>query len=163
MFDIDVQRCSRKCAKTDRELQPGDAYVSALVADGASLKRLDFAADAWDQPPEGTVAWWKSHLPGLGSKRAHWAPNDALLDYFQSLELDPAKSDVRYVLALLLVRRRIVRWEHSETDDQQRELMVLYCPRQEIELRVPVQMPTPERAREIQDELSRLLFTPAAG
>lgn len=163
MFDFDVQRCSRKCAKSERELQPGEAYYSALVSEGSELKRLDFAADAWDQPPDGTMAWWKSHMPGAGAKRAHWAPNDALLEYFQLLEGDPTKADVRYVLALLLVRRRIVRWEHSESDENNQEVMVLYCSRQETEFRVPVQMPAPDRATEIQQELSRLLVTPAAG
>ena len=162
MFDFEVQRCSRRCAKSDRELQPGEVYYSALVESGSELQRLDFAADAWNQPPEGTVAWWKSNMPGAGAKRPHWAPNDVLLDYFQSLERDPAKGDVRYVLALLLVRRRIVRWEHSETDDQNQEIMVLYCPRHEIEFRVPVLMPTRERELEILQELSRLLVTPAA-
>lgn len=162
MFDYDVQRCSRKCAKTDRDLQPGELFFSALVPAGSNFKRLDFAADVWSEPPEGTIAWWKSQMPGIGTKRAHWAPNDALLEYFQSLEQDPTKADVRYVLALLLVRRRIVRWEHSESDDQNQEVMVLYCPRDETELRVPVQMPAPERVLEIQQELSRLLVTPAA-
>lgn len=162
MFDFDLQRCSRKCAKSDRDLQPGEAFFSVLIPEGSDFKRLDFAADAWSEPPEGTIAWWKSQMPGDGAKRAHWAPNDALLGYFQSLESDPTKADVRYVLALLMVRRRIVRWEHSETDEQGNEVMVMYCPRDEAELRVPVQMPSAERVREIQTELSRLLVTPAA-
>ncbi len=163
MIDFDVQRCSRKCVKTERELQPGEVYYSALVSEGTHVKRLDFAADAWEQPPDGAVAWWKSQMPGAGAKRAHWAPNDVLLEYFQLLEGDSTKADVRYVLALLLVRRRIVRWEHSESDERNQEVMVLYCPRQETEFRISVQIPAPERVTEIQQELCRLLITPAAG
>jgi hypothetical protein len=162
MTEFEVQRCSRKCAKTERELQPGEAYYSVLVNDGDQMKRLDFAAESWGQPPDGTIAWWKSHMPGLSPNRLQWAPNDVLLDYFQSLEGNATQADVRFVLALLLVRRRIARWEHSESDNQNQETMVLYCPRHELEFRVPVRMPAPERLTEIQQQLSRLLVTPAA-
>ncbi len=163
MTEYEIQRCSRKCARTERELQPGETYYSALVPEASGTKRLDYAADAWEKPPEGTIAWWKSRMPGAGTKRAHWAPHEVLLEYFQMLEGDPDKRDVRYLLALLLVRRRIARWEHTERDDQGQELMVLYCPRQELELRVVVQTPTASRVDEIQRELSGLLVTPAAG
>jgi hypothetical protein len=162
MFDYDVQRCSRRCSKTDRELQPGELYYSVLIDAGSELKRLDFAASAWEQPPEGTVAWWKAQMPGAGAKRMQWAPHDALLQYFEALEQQPEQEELRYVLALLLVRRRIVRWEHSEPDEHQREIMVLYCPRQEQEYRVPVPNVGAERVNELQQNLVRLISVPAA-
>ena len=127
------------------------------------MRRVDFAAEAWEQAPADAVAWWKSQMPGAGAKRAHWAPNDVILEYFQLLDGDSAKLDVRYVLGLLLVRRRIARWEHTEIDERGQEVMVLYCPRQEMEFQIPVQSPSPDRVIEIQEELARLLMTPAAG
>jgi hypothetical protein len=165
MTDFEVQRCSRKCAKTERELQPGETFYSALVPepDSAGLRRIDFAGDAWVDPPEGTIAWWKSQIPGAGNKRAHWAPNDVILEYFQLLDGDPTKVDVRYVLALLMVRRRIARWEDTEADERGQEIMILYCPRQELEFRVAVQVPSAARIAEIEEELSRLLITPTTG
>ena len=163
MTDFDIQRCSRKCGKTDRELHPGETYYSVLLPGTDGLQRHDYSAEAWDGPPEEAVAWWKSQLPGLGTRRAHWAPNDVILEYFQLLDGDPTKSDVRYVLALLLVRRRIARWEQTETDEQGRERMVLYCPRQELEFQVPIEAPSPERIALIQEELAKLLITPAVG
>jgi hypothetical protein len=48
--------------------------------------------------------------------------------------------------------------EESDHDDQGREVLVLFCPRREVEYRVPVAMPDEARAKEIQDELARLLF-----
>lgn len=163
MTEIDIQRCSRRCSQTDRELQPGETYYSTLVPSDSGFQRRDFAAEAWNGPPPEAVAWWKSQLPGLGARRAHWAPNDVILDYFQLLEADPTKNDVRYVLALLMVRRRIARWEQTEMDPSGEERMVLYCPRQELEFRVPVAAPSPERVAIIQEELAKLLITPAVG
>lgn len=162
MHEYDVKRCTRRCAKTDRELRPGEPFYSVLVADGADIKRLDYAQDAWEEPaanlPDQTIAWWKSHVPG-GGRRTHWAPNDVLLDYFQRLDSDEAKTDVRYVLGLLMIRRRIVRLEDTERGDDGREVLVLYCPRNEQEFRVAAVMPSDARAAEIQAELSQLLTT----
>jgi hypothetical protein len=81
-----------------------------------------------------------------------------MLHYFEQLGDSPDKQDVRYVLALLMIRRRIVRLEETEQDDQGQETLVLLCPRNESEYRVHVVIPGDDRAKEIQDELARLLF-----
>ena len=62
------------------------------------------------------------------------------------------------ILALLLTRRRILRLEETEKDEQGRETMILYCPRNENEYSVAAVMPTAERVKEIQEELASLLF-----
>jgi hypothetical protein len=64
------------------------------------------------------------------------------------------------VLALLMVRRRIVRSEGTESDASGQETLKLFCPRNETEYRVPVVLPgTSERAEAIQQELAQLLET----
>jgi hypothetical protein len=162
MIDFEVHRCTRRCARTDRELRPGEPFVSVLVPDGSAVKRLDYALESWDQPPDGTIAWWKSRMPGGDSKRALWAPHDVMLDYFQRLDGDDRQADLRFLLALLMVRRRILRLEQTERSPSGDEVLVLYCPRNETEYRVLSRMPTESRAAEIQTELSQLLFTPSA-
>jgi hypothetical protein len=158
MLDFEIQRCTRRCAKTARELQPGETFYSVLVAEGADVVRRDYCQEAWEGPPDGALGWWKSQVPEPSARKANWAPNDVLLDYFQRLDGQAGKDDVRYVLALLMVRRRIVRLEETETDDAGGETLVLFCPRDEMEHRVPVVMPDEQRAREIQEELSKLLY-----
>lgn len=157
MLEFELQRCTRKCAKTDRELQPGEPIVSVLIDENPQVRRVDFAQSAWDEPPANAIAWWKSQIPGGAGKRTQWAPHEVMLDYFQRLAEDESKLDVRYVLALLMVRRRVVRLEQSEFDEAGREILVLYCARHETEYRVPVAMPSAARAAEIQLELSQLL------
>ena len=43
-MDYEVQRFTRHCATTGRELAPGEEFYTALVAEGAEVRRLDFAA-----------------------------------------------------------------------------------------------------------------------
>ena len=158
MLDFEVRRFTRRCAKTDRELAPGEIFFSTLVAEGSEVVRYDYSADAWDGAPEKTLGWWKSQFPDPKSRKLHWAPNDVMLHYFIEIDQQPEKEDVRDILALLMIRRRILRLEETERDEQGREIMILYCPRDENEYSVIAAMPSEERAKEIQEELANLLF-----
>jgi hypothetical protein len=160
--DYDVQRCSRHCAATGRELVEGETFYSVLVRRGAELVRLDYSQEGWPGPPEEAVGWWKSQMPSREQKKAQLAPGEVLLELFLSLADDPSKQDMRFVLALLLVRRRVLRLEETETDEQGVETLVLYSPRDESLHRVPSIMPDQRREAEIQAELSRLLYAQAS-
>jgi hypothetical protein len=151
-------RCLRRCSSTGRELAPGETIFSELQAEGSKLVRRDFSAEAWTGPSAESLGWWKSVLPRRETQRVHWAPNDVMLDLLEQLAGDPAQADMRYVLALLLVRRRVCRLVETPQEPENRDLLVLYCPRREVEYRVSGVVPDRKRAKEIQDELARLLF-----
>jgi hypothetical protein len=159
MIDYDIQRCTRKCAATGRELNVGEICYSALLAEGAAVVRRDYAAESWHSPPENTIGWWKTTIVDPHAGRMHWAPSDVMLHYFERLLEDPTADDARYVLALLLVRRRVLRVEGHEQDPAGRETLVLYCSRNEAQYRVAEVMPTPDRAAAIQQQLAELLQT----
>ncbi len=161
-MDYDLKRCTRRCAATEREFTPGETFYSTLVSEGAELIRQDYCAEAWGGPPKGVVGWWKSRMPDAKSKKAKLAPNDVILQLFEQLAERPEKLDMRYVLSLLLVRRRVVRLEEDETDEQGHEVMVVYCPRRDTTYKVQVVTPDEQRSRAIQEELSKLLFADAA-
>jgi len=162
MIDFDIQRCTRRCAATERELLPDEVFYSVLVSEGSDVVRRDYCVESWTEPPEGAIGWWQSRMPSADTNKMHWAPNDVMLHYFQELENNPEKADVRFILALLLVRRRIVRLDDRETDDEGREWMVVYCPKNETEYKVATMPPSGPRIQEIQEELARLLFADAA-
>jgi hypothetical protein len=162
MIDYEIQRCTRHCASSGRELLEGETFYSALRPRGASLERLDYAADAWNGPPPDALGWWKSQMPTREARQAQLAPSDVLLEFFAGLADQPQQADLRYVLALLMIRRRILRLEETETDATGRETLVLYCHRDESVHRVEVVMPDEQREAQIQEELSRLLYAQAS-
>jgi len=157
MTEIELQRCSRHCAVTGRRLEDGEEFISELRSQGADLQRLDYTVDAWPGPSEATIAWWKSRIPTPETRRARWAPNDVLLEVFQDLRHRSDQADKCYVMALLLVRRRILRLEDTELGESGPQL-VLYCPRDEKTYHVPERTPDEGRIEEIQKELEQLLF-----
>ncbi len=156
-MEYEIERSAKCCAATGREFAAGEEFYSVLIAAGAELKRCDYSVQAWQGPPPGTVGWWKSQMPDQHARRAHWAPNDVLLNFFDELAAQPDKQDMRYVLALLLVRRRVMRMEEEQRDEAGHERLLLYCPRRDTQYEVPAAPPEPQRAEEIQQVLAKLL------
>jgi hypothetical protein len=159
MIDYEIQRCTRRCAATDRELKDGEVCYSVLVPEGAAVVRRDYSAEAWPGPPEAVIGWWKTTVVDPHAGRLYWAPNDVMLNYFERLLEQPGTEDARYVLALLLVRRRVLRVEGHDRDAGGREKLVLHCNRNEAIYHVTETMPTSERALAIQQQLAELLQT----
>jgi len=168
LLDFEVQRCSRRCAATDRALEPGDMCYSVLEVNGADVFRKDFSEDAWNGAPDGALGWWKSRIPETTAKKIKLAPNEVLLELFDQLADQPDQIDLRYVLGLLLVRRRVLRVEEvAEAPDTQNstpeshEMMRVYCGKRDATYDVVVNMPTGARVDEIQQQLSDLLIADA--
>jgi hypothetical protein len=156
-MDYEVQHAARCCSVSGREFAPGETYYSMLLDEGPQLKRVDFSADAWPGPSPEAIGWWKSQIPDRNAKKKHWAPNDVMLDFWDNLAEQPDRQDMRYVLTLLLIRRRVFRLEEEKNDDQGHEVMTVYCPRREATYHVPTITPAPSRINQIQEELAALL------
>jgi hypothetical protein len=158
LLDFEVQRCSRRCAATDRALEPGDVCYSVLEINGAEVVRKDFCAEGWAGAPPAAFGWWKSRIPEPTAKKIKLAPNDVLLELFDQLAEQLCQQDLRYVLTLLLVRRRVLRVEEHRGSS---EVMNVYCAKRDASYEVTVNMPSGERIDEIQQQLSELLIADA--
>lgn len=118
MTDYQIQASSRRCAVTGRELAPGERYYSVLLDQGDSFIRQDFCLEAWQGPPEKTFSFWQGRLPSGGAPKRPPIDDELLLDCFARLEgePEPGKQAFRYVLALLLIRRKRLRLEDSRSE-----------------------------------------------
>ena len=170
LLDFEVQRCTRRCAATDRALEPGELSYSVLEVHGADVVRKDFCSEAWSGAPESALGWWKTRIPEPSSKKVKLAPNEVLLDLFDELADRPEQCDLRYVLTLLLIRRRVLRLD-TPTEPvgttppvnlgRSPEMMFVYCTKRDATYSVPAEMPDPARIDEIQLQLSELLIAGA--
>ena len=160
-MDYDVGRCTRHCATTQQQFEPGESFYSTLVVEGAEVIRKDYSEQAWQGPPEGVLGWWKSVMPTPDSRRLNLAPNEVMLELFDEWQEQEDRQDIRYVLTLLLVRRRVFRLEETVRDEQGGEQLVVYCPKRESSYQVDALPPTGERTQQIQDELANLLYADA--
>ncbi len=156
MIDFEIERCTRHCAVTGRELKPGEEYYTVLIDDNEQWRRLDYSAEAWRGPPDDCVAWWRARIPPPSGTRKHWAPDDVMLHCLEELEGNAERADFRYVLALLMMRRRILRLERTERMPDGSERATFYCPKRDAAYTVPVVLPDEARLQGLQEEIQRL-------
>src|SRR5580700_2102282 len=124
-MDYQIQPNSRRCAVTGRELQPGERFFSALLDEDRQLVRKDFSQEAWQGPPPGAVSFWTGHVLAATDKQKPRFDDELLEDCFQRLDgqTEPGRVNFRYVVALLLMRRRRFRFETSVIEDGIEKMM----------------------------------------
>ncbi len=156
-----LPKCSRVCARTGRVLNVGETCFSALLEDQAGrISRADFSADAWPPPSETRIlGWWRFLIPEGTENHVRLAPNDILMELFDKWAVEPARREELYILSLLLLRRRVFRYENNPNPQHGKELMLVYSPRREMTYSIPVMPLTDERISEIQRELAELLYS----
>lgn len=117
-MDYQIQPNSRRCAVTGRELKPGERFYSALLEEDHRLVRKDFCAEAWQGPPQGAFSFWTGHVQLGGETKRPRFDDDMLEECFHRLrdENEPSRLNFRYVVALLLLRRRRFRYEASRVE-----------------------------------------------
>jgi hypothetical protein len=131
-----ISRPTGHCAHTGEPLRPGDRFVAALAerAEEEGFERLDYSAQAWDAGarPERLFGFWRAVMPEADEKPKLFIDDDGLLALFESLldEADDegetaAKRDAfRWVLTLILLRRRLLRQVAASLRDGRRVLQL---------------------------------------
>ncbi|MCG8451445.1 MAG: hypothetical protein MI725_17905 [Pirellulales bacterium] len=158
LLDFEVKSCSRLCAATQRTLEPGDVYFSVLLTEQGELVRHDYGADAWQGEPEECLGWWRSRVPTKEGSTPKLAPTDVMLNLFATLADRPADEEFRYLLGLLLLRRRVLKRQDSFLNDAGREVLMLSCPRRNEVLELVVAEPDAEQAQLLQQRMIDLLY-----
>jgi hypothetical protein len=126
MTNYQIQGPARVCAITGRELTAGERVFSVLRDENGQFVRTDHAADAWPGPPAGAVAWWAGRVPEAGRPAKPTINDDLLTDCFEHLSgtTDPARLRFRYVVALLLMRRKRFKFEDARKKGEADTLVV---------------------------------------
>jgi hypothetical protein len=130
MIDYQIQPSTRRCSVTGRELRPGERYYSVLLEEGGQFVRKDYSIEAWTGAPAEAFSFWMGRLPTPQGRRRPAIDDEMLMDCFQRLEGQPEPGRVRfrYVVALLLMRRRRLKFDESRREDG-REVLILRCAR----------------------------------
>lgn len=101
-----INRTTRRCSVGNRPLLPGESYYSVVTGDDEEFRRVDIAADAWTGPPEDCIGHWKNRVPLPEEKKRELAPPEVLIDLLRSMAEQPGMLKMRYLLALMLMRKR---------------------------------------------------------
>ena len=163
----DIGRSTGLCAATGTHLEPGSPCIVALVEReddlSAPLARMDFSDAGWNSPqrPKGVIAFWRAIVAAPNEKRRGFVDDQTLLGLFDRLGGDerPHRVRFRFVLMLLLVRKKLLRVSGTESASGVETWHVL--PRGAAEGESPVAVVNPKldeaAMKEVTDQLGEVL------
>jgi hypothetical protein len=130
MIEYQIQPSTRRCCISGRELSPGERCYSVLLDEGGKFVRRDYGPESWQGPPEGAFSFWAGRVPTAQGRRRLAFDDDLLMDCFLRLQdqTEPVRLKLRYVMGLLLWRRRRLQFEETRQEGGV-EVLVLRCGR----------------------------------
>ena len=137
----DIERITGHCAFSNQKLQPGETYYATLVEltpeemeqlsktdktkSALGLKRIDVSAPVWEagHRPPNLFGYWKTTVPEPNEKKRMFVDNTILMQMINKLAIaeEEEKIAFRYVLALILMRKRLLRYDASEKETIEHE------------------------------------------
>lgn len=117
--EYNIARITPQCSKCSRQFTPGEEFVAVLRETKDDFAREDYCPGCWQAPAEAQndlVGQWRSHVPAAKEKKKLLVDDDLLLSFFERLEgaEEPAKVAFRYVLALVLMRKKLLVYDGRE-------------------------------------------------
>ena len=154
-----IQGPTHVCAATGRTLAPGDKYCAVLCEDGDKYVRRDYAADAWAGPPAGAVAYWNGRVPASRTARKPTFNDEMLADWFHHLlgRTEPDRVNFRYVVALLLLRRKRLKFEDVIKTDAGESVLIVRDAKSGKRLEIADPHLSEADMAAVQDEVFRVL------
>ena len=119
MSEWEINKPLGQCSGTERTIESGEEYFAALVETEEGLQRRDFCADYWgDQKPD-VFCYWKTRLPEPNQKKQLFVDDQMLMAFFERLEkeTEQEKINFRFVLAMILMRKRILKYDETINKD----------------------------------------------
>ena len=126
--EYNITRTAGQCVACEQELQPAQEIVATVrETEGTdeeeqALVREDYCTACWESAREKTSAdkavlgIWHAHVPVPKEKKKTFVDDELLINFFERLEDadEPAKVQFRFVLALVLMRKKILIYDGLE-------------------------------------------------
>jgi hypothetical protein len=118
MADWEINKPLGQCCGSGRKIESGEEYYGALVETEQGLQRRDFSNEYWEREKPPVYCFWKTKLAAPNEKKQLFVSDDMLMAFFERLapETDPEKVSFRFVLALVLMRKRRLKYDATKMD-----------------------------------------------
>jgi len=119
MADWEIHKSLGTCAGNGRAIQPDEEFIATLVEAGGKFERRDYSNEYWTENKPQVYCYWKSKMARPDLKKKIFIDNDMLLAFFERMaeETEEEKVNFRFVLTLILMRKRILKYDSSKTED----------------------------------------------
>ncbi len=113
-----MPRRAEVCAACRREFAPGEPLQACLYQTGEAYVRRDFCPTCAPPASPAPLATWRTRRPAPTDRKTPAFDRHAIHQLFERLEEagEPQQLQLRFVLALLLWRKRILRLDRTVGD-----------------------------------------------
>ncbi len=161
--EYDISKSDYLCCSCRKRLVQGMELVATVREVAEELRREDFCTDCWTARPhqdaDALVGLWRVRVPPPMEKKKLLIDDELLLELFERLEqADTAvKRDLRFVLALILMRKKLLIYDRAEPGDSGQETWVLHRRGSEHPLKVVNPRLDEARITELNTQLGQIL------
>ena len=130
-----MSRPGGKCAVCAADIAPDEKFMAALNETAEGFARADVCVNCWPKyERKDVVAFWQATMPRAEAKRKVFVDDAVLCELFERLGgvSEPAKVQFRFVLGLILMRKRLVVYESSKRNGDQEYWVVRMKGKQEL-------------------------------
>ena len=119
MSDWEIKKTVGQCFGTGRRFAVEEEYYAALVETPEGLERRDYCSEYWEEHKPEVYCFWKTRMPNPEKKKQVFIDNDMLLAFFDRLaeETELEKIHFRFVLMLILMRKKRLKYDSSRIED----------------------------------------------
>ena len=120
MEQWDINKPLGQCSGSEKLIEFGEDFFAALVETDQGLQRRDFCAEYWNNEKPEVYCYWKTKLPDPKQKKPMFVDDEMLFAFFERLaqETEPEKINFRFVLTLILMRKRKLKYDSSKTKNE---------------------------------------------
>ena len=121
--DFNIAKTAGLCCKCEAQIVPGEQYYACVIQVEDGLQRRDFCLECFKEPPgepaEDILAQWRTCAPQPQEKKKLFIDDELLLNFLDRLQdaTEPAKVNFRFVLTLVLMRKKLLVYKRSDTTD----------------------------------------------
>ena len=121
MANWDVYKPLGECSGSGQQMEFGDEYFGALLETEEGLQRRDFSVEYWEKEKPEVFCFWKTRLPHPEQKKKVFVDDEMLMAFFERLtdETEAERLNFRFVLALILMRKRRLKYEATKVEQGQ--------------------------------------------
>lgn len=156
----DVPRPGGACAVTGRPIAPGEKFVAAVRETPTGLERLDISPEAWTHfDRRDLLGFWQTTMPAPEQKpKKLFVDDEVLCTLFERLAdtSEPAKLNFRFVLGLILMRKRVILYDTTRQEEG-RDVWVVRLKGREDRLDLVDPKLTESQVAEVSQQLGEIL------
>ncbi len=146
------------CSECGRPFDENEEYWSAIFPTDDGFSRGDYCTNCWHGYADGMFSFWRTQCRREPAPAKRFVNNEVILEFFERLceAADPSKAKLRFIMAVLLLRKRLLK-EKSRRRDEKGVFWIVECPALGKSFEVRDEGLTEEEVADVLQEIGRVL------